>query len=139
MKLLLALVCDRATQDSEGRLHVSGQYHDLYAPGFPAKHDLTLVTILEWDRVDHGRYNFTVELLDPKGNPSLRGSGHTEVVQADPSGPQARTYYIEPLQDVVFPLAGEYRFRIQVKGQWHEGPVLYLWEAPEKGEPASGG
>lgn len=132
MKLLLGLVCDRAQQGTDGRLFIEGQYHDLYAPGFPAKHDLTLVTILQWDRSDHGRYNFTVELLDPAGNPSLRGSGFTEVVDADPSGPQARTYYIEPLQEVVFPFPGEYRFRIQVKGQWHEGPLLYLWEAPEE-------
>lgn len=133
MKLLLGLVCDRAHQGPDGRLHVEGQYHDLYAPGFPAKHDLTLVTVLEWDRNDHGRYNFTVELLDPRGNPSLRGSGYTEVVEPTEGGPAARTYYIEPLQNVVFPEAGPYRFRIQAKGAWHEGPVLYLWEAPQEG------
>ena len=134
MKLLLGLVCDRAQQGSDSRLFIEGQYHDLYAPGFPAKHNLTLVTGLEWSRNDHGRYNFTVELLDPDGQPSLRGSGFTEVVSADPDGPQARTYYIEPLEDVVFPKAGEYRFRIQVKGTWHEGPVLYLWESPDEDE-----
>ncbi len=136
MKLLLSLVCDRANQGKDGRLFVDGQYHDLYAPGFPAKHDLTLVTVLEWDRSDHGRYTFTVELLDPDGNPSIRGSGYTEVVTADPEGPAARTYYLEPLVDVVFPKPGEYQFRIQVKGKWHEGPVLYLWENDE--EPAAG-
>ena len=134
MKLLLGLVCDRAQQGTDGRLFIEGQYHDLYAPGFPAKHNLTLVTVLEWSRNDHGRYNFTVELLDPDGQPSLRGSGFTEVVTADADGPQARTYYIEPLEDVVFPKAGEYRFRIQVKGTWHEGPVLDLWESPEEAE-----
>lgn len=132
MKLLLGLVCDRAHQGPDGRLHVDGQYHDLYAPGFPAKHDLTLVTVLEWDRQDHGRFNFTVELLDPQGNPSLRGSGYTEVVEADPEGPAARTYYIEPLENVVFPLPGTYRFRIQAKGHWHDGPVLYLWETEDQ-------
>lgn len=134
MNLLLSLVCDRATQGKDGRLFVDGQYHDLYAPGFPAKHDLTLVSVLEWDRSDHGRYTFTVELLDPEGNPSIRGSGYTEVVSADPDGPAARTYYLEPLTDVVFPMAGTYQFRIQVKGTWHQGPVLYLWES----EDASG-
>ena len=86
--------------------------------------------------MDQGRYNFTVELLDPEGNPSLRGSGFTEVVEADPDGPQARTYYVEPLEGVVFPMAGTYRFRVQVKGSWHEGPVLYLWETDE--EPTEG-
>lgn len=136
MKLLLGLVCDRAQQSPDGRLFIEGQYHDLYAPGFPAKHDLTLVTVLEWARSDHGRYNFTVELTDPEGNPSLRGSGYTEVVEAAEGGPQARTYYIEPLQEVVFPMAGEYRFRLQVKGQWYDGPALYLWEQQEDEEGA---
>ena len=131
MNLLLGLVCDRAHQGPDGRLHIEGQYHDLYAPGFPAKHDLTLVTVLEWSRNDHGRYNFTLELMDPNGKPSLRGSGYTEVVEAAEGGPAARTYYIEPLKDVVFPVAGTYQFRIQVKGAWHDGPTLYLWEQDE--------
>ncbi len=136
MKILLSLVCDDARQHADGRLDIQGQYCDLYAPGFPAKHDLTFLAIFEWSRKDHGRYNFTVELVDPNGQPSLRGDGHTEVVDAPEGGPAARTYYIEPLEEVVFPVPGEYRFRIQVKGAWHDGPSLYLWEIPEGHEPA---
>jgi hypothetical protein len=130
MELLLGLVCDQARQDAEGRLHVDGQYLDLYAPGFPAKHDLTLVLVLEWPRADQGRYSFAVELVAPSGRPSLRGEGFTEVVATDVSAPPARTTYIQPLSDVVFPEPGAYRFRVQVKGTWHDGPVLYLWERP---------
>jgi hypothetical protein len=136
MKLLLGLVCDRASLDGQGRLHVQGQYLDLYAPGFPAKHDLTLVLVLEWPRSDRGRYTFVVELTGPDGKPSLRGEGFTEVVATDPSGPRARTTYVQPLEDVVFPTPGEYRFRVRVKGDWHEGPVLYLWKTDE---PAGAG
>lgn len=137
MNILLGLVCDDAHQDREGRLHIRGQYLDLYAPGFPAKHDLTLVLILEWPRSDQGRYTFTVELAAPSGKPSLRGEGYTEVVATDPTGPRARTTYIQPLEDVVFPEPGEYRFRVRVKGAWHDGPVLHLWESTAPGaEPA---
>lgn len=132
MKILLSLVCDEAHQDREGRLHVRGQYLDLYAPGFPAKHDLTLVAILEWTHGEQGRFNFTVELAGPSGKPSLRGDGYTEVVATEPRGPRARTYYIQPLEDVVFADPGEYRFRIRVKGEWHDGPILYLWETPDQ-------
>lgn len=136
MKLLLSCVCDRAIHRSDGRLFIEGQYNDLYAPGFPARHELTLVTIAEWDREDHGRYTFKVQLLDPDGNPSIEGSGYTEVTDADTNGPAPRTYYIEPLTDVVFPKPGAYTFRIQAKGTWHEGPTLYLWETDE--QPATG-
>lgn len=131
MKILLSTVCDRAQHAADGRLHIEGQYFDLYAPGFPAKHDFNFVSVLQWERSDHGRFNFTVELLDPNGDPSLRGDGHTEVVDPGPDGPAARTYYIEPLTDVVFPVPGEYRFRIQVKGRWYDGPSLYLWQSDQ--------
>lgn len=139
MRLLLGLVCDDARQDPEGRLHIHGQYHDLYAPGFPAKHELTLVLVLEWPREDQGRYNFTVELRDPDGKPNLRGDGYTEVVASDPSGPAARTTYIQPLKDVVFPKSGPYRFHVRVKGDWHEGPVLNLWETADGPESVPAG
>lgn len=138
MKLLLSLVCDRAQQAQDGRMYIEGQYCDLYAPGFPAKHDLTFVSIFEWSRNDHGRYNFTVELQGPNGKPVLRGEGHTEVVESDPTGPAARTYYIQNLEEVVFPEAGEYRFRIQAKGHWYDGPSLYLWEAEDAGGAPDG-
>jgi len=131
VQLLLSLVCDNASQDREGRLHIEGQYLDLYAPGFPAKHNLTLVMVMGWSHEDHGRYAFTMELVGPDGKPSLRGEGHTEVSTADPAGPAPRTYYVQHLEDVVFPTAGEYRIRVRVKGRWTEGPVLYLWETAE--------
>jgi hypothetical protein len=129
MNLLLGLVCDEAHQDRDGRLHIRGQYLDLYAPGFPAKHDLTLVLVLEWPRTDQGRYTFTVELAAPSGDVNLRGEGYTEVVATEPAGPRARTTYVQPLEDVVFPEPGEYRFRLRVKGAWHDGPSLHLWES----------
>jgi hypothetical protein len=35
-----------------------------------------------------------------------------------------------PLDDVIFPRAGQYAFRIRVKGKTLEGPSLYLMKAP---------
>jgi hypothetical protein len=36
-----------------------------------------------------------------------------------------------PLEDVVFPVPGRYRFRIRVKGRELQGPSLYLVETEE--------
>jgi hypothetical protein len=36
-----------------------------------------------------------------------------------------------PLEGIVFPRAGQYQFRVKVKGQTLDGPSLYLMEAPE--------
>lgn len=138
MRLQLALVCDEAGEGPEGKLDVRGAFNDLYAPGFPAKQDrMVLVTVVEWDRDDQGRYRFRVDLEDPEGNPSLTVEGHTEVDRRPRGRPPARTRLIMPLEEVVFPVPGRYRFRIRVKGRELEGPSLYLVETeapPEAGD-----
>jgi hypothetical protein len=127
VKLLLALLCDDAKVTADGKLDMHGVFNDLYAPGFPARQDrVVLVLVVEWDPEDHGRFQFRVDLVAPDGKPSLTVNGHTDV-DARPAGrPPARTRLIMPLETVIFPVAGAYRFRIRVKGVEHEGPTLYL-------------
>ena len=134
MQLQLALVCDHADQTPEGKLDLKGVFNDLAAPGFPAKHDMFLVLVVEWDRSDQGRYEFQVDLLDPSTKSSMTIRGHSDVDRRDPGRPPARTRIIMPLRDVIFPEAGQYRFRIQVKGRTHEGPSLFLVEAEPVGD-----
>lgn len=137
MRLELALVCDQAGENPEGKLDVRGVFNDLYAPGFPAQQDrMVLVLVVEWDRSDQGRYRFRVDLEDPDGKPALTVEGHTDVDRRPADRPPARTRLVMPLEDVVFPAPGRYRFRMRVKGQELEGPSLYLVEAetpPEGG------
>ena len=132
MKLRFAAVCEDARPTAEGRLDVHGVYHDLSAPGFPARQErLVLVLVLEWDRADHGRYAFKADLEDDSGKPSLTVQGETEVHRPLPGHPPARSQLVMPIEDVVFPRAGQYVFRVKVKGKTLEGPSLYLMEAPE--------
>ncbi len=136
MHLRFSGICEDAHPTPEGRLHVHGVYHDLSAPGFPARQDrLVLVLVLEWDRSDHGRFLFKADLEDPTGKLSLTVEGETEVHQPAPGSPPARSQLIMPLEDVVFPRPGQYQFKIKVKGQTFEGPSLYLMEVP--GDPAA--
>ena len=65
MRLSLALVCDHAEQTAEGKLDIRGVFNDLAAPGFPAKHDMVLVMVMEWSRDDAGHYDFEVNLTGP--------------------------------------------------------------------------
>lgn len=123
------LICDAARLDEVGRLHVHNQYHALSAPGFPAKHDLTLVLVMEWDRGDTGRYNFDAELLGPDGRPTrFAVRGGTDVAPTTDDRPRARTPLIQPMEEVVFETPGEYRFRLRVKGRTFDGPRLFLIE-----------
>jgi len=142
MELLLGLVCDDARATPEGKLDVQGIFNDLYAPGFPAKQDrMVLVLAVEWDREDQGRFQFRVDLKGPEGRPSLTVDGHTEVDRRPPDRPPARTRLVMPLEDVIFPRPGTYRFEVRMKGRTIPGPTLHLVEqdAPPQGESDGSG
>ena len=140
MQLQLALVCDEAGSDHLGRLDVRGVFNDLYAPGFPAQHSMTLVVAIEWAHSDQGRFAFRVDLIDPDTRPALTVEGHTDVEPRPGSEPPPRTRLVMPLEDVVFPKAGRYQFRIRIKGTEYDGPALHLIRAdapPESGSTPS--
>ncbi len=131
------LLCDAARTDEWGRIDVQGQYHALSAPGFPAVHDIVLLLTLQWDRGDHGRYDFVVEMVPPDGSaPKFAVRGQTEVGTTPDDRPRARTTLIQPMEQVIFETAGEYRFRLKVKGRVFEGPRLFLIEGEPLDEPA---
>ena len=137
MKLQLALVCDHAEETADGKLDVHGIFNDLAAPGFPAKHDMVLVMTVEWSRDDMGHYDFDVNLTGPSGQTSMTIQGHSEVDRRDPDRPPARTRIVMPLQGVIFPYPGAYRFVIRIKGQDYEGPSLFLIQVEPSGTPAT--
>jgi len=131
MHLRFSAICEDARATPEGRLDLHGVYHDLSAPGFPARQErLVLVLVLEWSREDHGRYLFKADLEDPRGKVSLTVEGETEVHRPAPESPPARSQLVMPIEDVVFPMAGQYQFRVRVKGKTFDGPSLYLMEVP---------
>ncbi len=137
MHLRFSAICDDARGSPDGKLDLHGVYHDLAAPGFPARQDrLVLVLVIEWERADHGRYLFKADLEDDEGTVSVTVEGETEVHQPQPGHPPARSQLIMPLENIVFPRAGQYRFRVRVKGRTFEGPSVYLMEVTEDAAPA---
>lgn len=135
MHVQLSLVCDEAHMRPDGKMDLEGVFNDLMAPAFPAKQErMVLVTTIEWDRDDEGRHKFKVDLVGPDGRPSLTVDGHTDVDRRPANRPPPRTRLILPLEDVIFPHAGRYEFRIRVKGKKLRGPSLFVME----GEEASG-
>ncbi len=136
MELQLALVCDHAKTTDDGKLDVHGVFNDLYAPAFPAlQNHMVLVLAVEWSRSDSGRYRFRVELIDPDGKPTLSVEGHTDVDSRPEDRPPARTRLMLPLEKVVFPKPGAYRFKVQLKGKWHDGPSLHLIQGATLPDP----
>lgn len=139
MRVLAAALCDRASVTPEGKLDLGGVFHDLYAPGFPAKQNhLMLVLCLEWDPGDEGRYHFRVHVKGPGRRTTLTVEGHSDVSPRPPGRPPPRMRLAMPLKDVVFPAPGRYDFEVQAKGEAMPGPVLYVMRSGDDEAAAAG-
>jgi len=129
--LRFSAVFDDARPSPDGKLDLHGVYHDLSAPGFPARQDhLVLVLVLEWGRSDHGRFQFKADLEDSEGNISLTVEGESEVREAPEGHPPARSQLIMPMDGVVFRLspAGP----IQLPSQSQRRDVSGTWYIPNR-------
>jgi hypothetical protein len=136
VRILYALLCERAEAGEDERMTAHGIFRRLYAPGFPAQQDrLVLVVAMEWDAGEEGRHEFRIDLLDPADSPGLTISGHTDVRQHGGSEPPAMTRLIMPIDDVVFPSAGRYEFVLHILGQQVPLAPLHLIE-DERARPS---
>jgi hypothetical protein len=134
MKVVLAATCDAAQERPDGKLDVRGAFHELYAPGFPARQDrLTLVLVMAWEPHEVGQeQRFRADLVDESGTMIVTVQGETEVQGRQLEGAPPQTRLIMELTDVVFRRPGWHHFEIQAGGETHRGCPLYV------GEQASG-
>jgi hypothetical protein len=121
------LFCADATTGPDGKLDIHGVFNELYAPDFPARQDeMVLVGIVEWHRDQQGRIPFTVDLIDSDGKAIFSIEGHTDVDARPPSKAPAKTHFILPLKNVMFPAPGHYRVRININSCELAGPSMHL-------------
>lgn len=114
MELILALACDGATIREDGKLDVTGILNELSAPGFPAARDnLTVVFVIEWAAGEEGQQPLRADLIDEQDQMILTIQGQTEVVSRELDQPPPQTRVVLPLDRVVFPHPGRYRFRLR--------------------------
>ena len=121
------LFCADAKAGPDGKLDIHGVFNELYAPDFPARQDeMVLVGIVEWQRDLQGRIPFTVDLIDSDGMAIFSIEGHTDVDARPPSKAPAKTHFILPLKNVMFPAPGHYRVRINIDSSELAGPSMHL-------------
>lgn len=131
MELLLSLACEDAQARPDGRLDFIGVFDELNAPGFPAAQDrMTVVFVMEWAADQEGRQEFTADLVDADDRKVLTIEGHTDVAPPEGSA-RAKTQLIMPLERVVFPQEGEYRFILTVGDTRTTAFSLVVSESPE--------
>lgn len=133
MKILYAVLCEQVFAREDGRTDVRGILHGLSAPGFPAQQNrLVLAVVLQWEEAEAGSIDFRIDLLDPTGTPALTITGQTEVPPHTPGSLPRRTPLVMPLENVVFPVAGEYIFQLHLGGEHYPLAPLVLSEMPPR-------
>lgn len=133
MELILACACDDARVRPDGKLDVGGIFNELHAPGFPAVQDrMTVVFVVEWDRGERGRIPLRADLVDEAGRAVLTIQGHTDVEPRGADRAPAQTRLVMPLEDVVFPGAGWYRFELRAGDEVRRAFSLFVGERVER-------
>jgi hypothetical protein len=137
MELILALTCDAATLRPDGKLDISGVFNELGAPGFPAAQDhMTVVFIIEWAPGEEGSQPLRADLIDDQDEMILTIQGETEVEGRSPDQPPPQTRVVLPLEKVVFPHPGRYRFRIRAGQEIRVASPLFVALRNEGQDPA---
>ena len=126
MKVTTAALCELARERTDGRLDLIGVFDRLHAPGFPASQEqMTAVFVIEWAPDESGQQALRADLIGPGGRRILTIEGETEV-QPTASGAPPQTRLILPLQQVVFPEPGDYRFELLAGGDVQSLCPLHL-------------
>ncbi len=121
------LFCTDANTRSDGKLDIQGVFNELYANDFPARQErLVLVGVVEWPRELDGRIPFTVDLVDAEGLAIFSIEGHTEVDARPAARAPAKTHFVLPMENVMFPSHGCYSVRVNLNGEEIAGPAIHL-------------
>jgi len=132
MELRLALVCDDVRERPDGRLDVIGILDEFHAPGFPAvQQRMTVLFVMEWEADEEGAQVFRADLVGPDETRVLTIEGGTEVPARLARATPPRTRLILPIENVIFPRPGPYRFDLIAGGDTHRACTLHLHARPD--------
>lgn len=131
MILKLAAACEAARERPDGRFDLTGIFNELSAPGFPAMQErMTVVFVVEWEAGEVGELPLRADMIDESGRRLLTIQGHTQVEARGADRAPAQTRLIMPLEKVVFPQPGRYRFELVAGGDVADALSLFVGEAP---------
>lgn len=134
MILRLATVCESAHERPDGRLDLNGIFNELSAPGFPAVQErMTVVFLVEWEADESGELPLRADMIDESGRKLLTIQGHTQVEARGTQRAPAQTRLIMPLEKVVFPKPGRYRFELVAGGDVADACSFFVGQAPSAG------
>jgi Family of unknown function (DUF6941) len=118
MKIVLAVLADAANVSQEGKLNILGNFANINASDFPARHpQMQLVLRMEASAAEvGGEKKMEVILMDADGKSIGRVTADFTVPEATHPGESVRIQTIFALRDTVFPAAGRYGIYVLING-----------------------
>ena len=120
MNVVFALLADAANVSQEGKLNILGNFAQLNASTYPARHpEMQLVVRLEASPAETGgQKKLEIRAIDEDGNVVGSGLEAEIVVPAAPSpGERIQMQLMIRMVDVTFTKAGRYVFAILIDGR----------------------
>jgi hypothetical protein len=132
----LAVACDYALIDQQGKLSVLGIFERIWVEHFPAVHPrLHLVLRLKGRRTEIGEHSIVIRLVDDEGREVLRGDGAVQIGE-----PPAGVLEVEAgavlAFDVPLERPGIYTFEIAVDGSLEATVPIAVSQIPTPAAPA---
>lgn len=132
----LAVACDYALIDQQGKLSVLGIFERIWVEHFPAVHPrLHLVLRLKGRRTEIGEHAIVIRLVDDGGREVLRGDGAVQIGE-----PPAGVLEVEAgavlAFDVPLERPGIYTFEIAVDGSLEATVPIAVSQIPTPAAPA---
>lgn len=127
MDVVFAVLADAANVSQEGKLNILGNFANINASTFPARHpEMQLVVRMEASPAEIGmQKKIEVKLLDVDGKQVGGFGGDFVVPPAKQPGERVNMQLIMRLVDTVFPTKGKYVFAVLIDDKTeYEVPLM---------------
>lgn len=118
MNILVAVLCDAATQDSSSKLNVLGAFDTIYAPQLPAVHPQCAVALrVTFGTGEEGQHKLALNFINADGR-SIMPPLEMPLTVTLPDGAHFLSVnLVLSLQQMQFPEAGPYSVDIRLDGR----------------------
>ncbi len=131
MDVALAVLADYANISREGKLNIMGIFDTIFSPQFPATHpQAQLIIRFEADISEaETKKSLEIRLIDEDGKTLMTVPGEMVLGKAQ-AGEQLKSEGLVTMNNMVFPRAGRYEFKILVNGEHKATVPLKVLELP---------
>ena len=134
MNVIFAVLSDAANVSQEGKLNILGNFANINASKFPARHpQMQLVIRMEASPVEaRTEKNMEVTILDADGGKIAAVSAEFEVPKPKAEGDMVQMQTIISFQGIVFPQPGRYGVYVLIDGNTQVTIPLTLEDTSDK-------